>query len=348
MIVVLIHEGGATTSGLQDDSCKGLSGAIVPILEQLSGEVDVVISGHTHRAYICDYARVDARKPFLLTSAGQYGTLLTEVRLTVDARTRRVSRKSARQNIVQGEAYRSPAGLVGLQPEFPVFDADAQVTALVARYQAAARPLAEADAGRLAAAASRMPQVNGESVMGRIVADSILAATRDAAAGGAQLAFVNPGGVRADLVPAVDGSVTYGQLFSVQPFGNTLMVMSLTGEQIRQALEQQFDSCSNTVSAPRILQVSEGFSYRFDRSQPAGRRVSELRLNGRRLEMSQHYRVGLQSYLGSGGDNFSIFTQGIDVVGGMLDLDALAEHVREQSRSGPMVLPLKERIARVH
>ncbi|MDN5540433.1 5'-nucleotidase C-terminal domain-containing protein, partial [Comamonas sp.] len=79
-----------------------------------------------------------------------------------------------------------------------------------------------------------------------------------------------------------------------------------------------------------------------------GRRVSELRLNGRRLEMSQHYRVGLQSYLGGGGDNFSIFAQGIDVVGGMLDLDALAEHVREQSRSGPMALPLKERITRVH
>ncbi|WP_059441321.1 bifunctional UDP-sugar hydrolase/5'-nucleotidase [Comamonas sp. E6] len=348
VIVVLIHEGGATTSGLQDDSCQGLSGAIVPILEQLSGEVDVVISGHTHRSYVCDYARVNARKPFLLTSAGQYGTLLTEVRLTVDAHTRRVSRKSAHQHIVQGEAYRSAAGLVSLQPEFPVLDADAPVAALVARYKAAARPLAEAGAGRLAAAASRVPQANGESVMGRIVADAIHAATRDAAAGGAQLAFVNPGGVRADLLPAADGSVTYGQLFSVQPFGNTLMVMSLTGEQIRQALEQQFDSGSNTVNAPRILQVSEGFSYRFDRRLPAGRRVSELRLNGRLLKMSQRYRVGLQSYLGSGGDNFSIFTQGIDVVGGMLDLDALAEHVREQSRSGPMALPLKERITCVH
>ncbi|CUA98464.1 bifunctional metallophosphatase/5'-nucleotidase [Comamonas thiooxydans] len=348
VIVVLIHEGGATTSGLQDDSCQGLSGAIVPILEQLSGEVDVVISGHTHRSYICDYARVNARKPFLLTSAGQYGTLLTEVRLTVDARTRRVSRKSAHQTIVQGEAYRSAAGLVSLQPEFPVLDADAPVAALVARYKAAARPLAEAVAGQLAGPVSRVPQANGESVMGRIVADAILAATRDVAAGGAQLAFVNPGGVRADLLPAADGSVTYGQLFSVQPFGNTLMVMSLTGEQIRQALEQQFDSGSNTVNAPRILQVSEGFSYRFDRRLPAGRRVSELRLNGRLLKMSQRYRVGLQSYLGSGGDNFSIFTQGIDVVGGMLDLDALAEHVHEQSRSGPMALPLKERVTRVH
>lgn len=347
VIVVLIHEGGATTSSLPDDSCTGLSGDIVPILGQLSGEVDVVISGHTHRSYICDYAKINAQKPFLLTSAGLYGTLLTEVKLTVDARTRRVSQKSARQNIVQGEAYQGSAGVVGLQSEFPVFSADAEVAALVARYKAAAQPLAEARVGRLAGVASRTPQLNGESVMGRMVADSILAATRDAAAGGAQLALMNSGGVRADLLPAADGRVTYGQLFSVQPFGNTLMVMSLTGEQIRQVLEQQFNSGTNTVDAPRILQVSEGFGYRFDLSQKPGQRVSDIRLNGRPLDMAQSYRVGLQSYLGTGGDNFTIFTQGIDVVGGMLDLDALVEHVREQSLNGPMVLPLQERITRV-
>ena len=181
--------------------------------------------------------------------------------------------------------------------------------------------------------------------MGRIVADSILAATRDAAAGGAQLAFMNSGGVRADLLPAADGSVTYGQLFSVQPFGNTLMVMSLTGEQIRQLLEQQFNSGSNTVSTPRILQVSQGFSYRFDLTQPAGQRVLDMRLNGALLSLSQSYRVGVQRYLGTGGDNFSVFTQGQEVVGGMLDLDALVEHVRAQSQLVSMLLPLQERIA---
>ena len=194
VIVVLIHEGGATTSELQEDSCKGLSGDIVPILEQLSSEVDVVISGHTHRAYLCDYAKVNPQKPFLLTSGGLYGTLLTEVKLTVDARTRRVSHKSARQNIVQGEAFTGSAGPVALQPDFPVFAAQADVAQLVARYKAAAQPLAAAPVGRLAAAALRAPQSNGESVMGRMVADSILAATRDAAAGGAQLAFMNSGG----------------------------------------------------------------------------------------------------------------------------------------------------------
>lgn len=348
VIVVLVHEGGSTTNSLQDNSCQGLSGDIVPILEQLSDEVDVVISGHTHRAYLCDYAKVNPKKPFLLTSGGLYGTLLTEVKLTVDARTRRVSQKSARQNIVQGEAYTGSTGVVALQPDFPVFGADAGVAQLVARYKAAAQPLAAMPVGRLAAAALRMPHSNGESVMGRMVADSILAATQDGAVGGAQVAFMNSGGVRADLVPDASGQVTYGQLFSVQPFGNTLMVMSLTGEQIRQVLEQQFNSGTNTVDAPRILQVSQGFGYRFDRSQNAGQRVSDIRLNGRPLDMAQTYRVGLQSYLGTGGDNFSIFTQGTEVVGGMLDVDALVEHVRAQSRAAPMALPLQERIAGVY
>ncbi|QXZ08295.1 bifunctional metallophosphatase/5'-nucleotidase [Comamonas sp. Y33R10-2] len=347
VIVVMVHEGGSTTSGLQENSCQGLSGDIVPILEQLSGEVDVVISGHTHRAYLCDYAKVNLGKPFLLTSGGLYGTLLTEVTLTVDGNTRRVSRKSARQHIVQGEAYTSSAGVVALQPDFPAFDADADVAQLVARYKAAAQPLAAAPVGRLALAAMRTLQSSGESVMGRVVADSILAATQDAAAGGAQLAFMNSGGVRADLLPDASGQVTYGQLFSVQPFGNTLMVMSLTGEQIRQVLEQQFNSGSNTVAAPRILQVSQGFGYRFDLSQNAGQRVSDIRLHGQLLDMTQSYRVGLQSYLGTGGDNFSVFTQGRDVVGGMLDLDALVEYVRTQSLTAPMALPLQDRITLV-
>ena len=347
VIVVLVHEGGAATSALQEDSCKGLSGDIVPILEQLSPEVDVVVSGHTHRSYICDYAKVNAKKPFLLTSAGLYGTLLTEIKLKVDARTRRISQKSARQNIVQGEAFTSGTATVALHPGFPVYQPDAVVAELVARYKAAAQPLAAATVGRLAGVASRAPQANGESVMGRIIADAMLAATQSAAGGGAQLAFMNSGGVRADLQPADDGSVTYGQLFSVQPFGNTLMVMSLSGEQIRQVLEQQFNSGTNTVDSPRILQVSQGFTYRFDLSQPPGQRVSEMRLNGQLLEPEHSYRVGLQSYLGTGGDNFSLFTQGTALVGGALDVDALVEYVRAQSQQQPMLLPLQERIALV-
>lgn len=347
VIVVLIHEGGQTTSNLQDDSCKGLSGDIVPILEKLSSEVDVVISGHTHRSYICDYSKVNAAKPFLLTSAGMYGTLLTEVQLKVDASTRRVSVRSAKQNIVQGEAFTGSRGPVALQPQFPVYAKDAQVAQLVERYRVAAEPLAAVPVGRLAAAALRAPQDNGESVLGRVVADAILASTRAPADDGAQLAFMNLGGIRADLVPDAQGQVSYGQLFSVQPFGNTLMSMTLTGEQIRQLLEQQFNSGTNTVDSPRILQVSQGFSYSFDRSQPAGQRISAMTLNGVAVDLQRDYRVAVQDYLGGGGDNFSIFTQGRVEQGGELDLDALVSYVRAQSPAGPMFLPLLPRIKRI-
>ncbi len=345
VIVVLIHEGGRTRSGLQDASCAGLSGDIVPILDRLSEQVDVVISGHTHRAYLCDYARVNPAKPFLLTSAGLYGTLLTEVHLSVDVATRRVVRRSARQHIAQGQAFAGPTADVPLQRAWPVYPADPEVAALVARYSAAAAPLAAAPAGRLAAPATRQPRLNGESVMGRIVADAILAATHSAEAGGAQLAFVNPGGVRADLVPAADGGVTFGQLYSVQPFGNTLMALTLSGEQIRQLLEQQFDSGTNTVASPRILQVSHGFGYTLDRAAPAGQRIRRMRLNGQAIEPQRDYRVGVQSYLGSGGDNFSVFTHGRDITGGGLDVDALADYIRAQSAAGPMALPLAARIS---
>ena len=345
VIAVLIHEGGAATSGLQEDSCAGLSGDIVPILEELSSEVDVVISGHTHHAYICDYARVNPRKPFLLTSAGLYGTLLTEVRLTVDGTTRKVTARSARQNIVQGEAFMGSRGMVELQPQFPVYAPRAEVQQLLQRYGQASAALAAMPVGRLQGKAARALDASGESVLGRIVADACLAATRAAAHGGARIAFVNSGGVRADLLPDADGQVSYGQLYAVQPFGNTLQVQTMTGEQIRRLLEQQFASGTNTVASPRILQVSDGFSYSFDLSAPEGQRIADLRLDGEPLRAAQGYRVAVSDYLGTGGDNFSVFTEGVDITGGPLDLDAFENYVREGSAAGPMPLPLQRRIS---
>lgn len=348
VIVVLIHEGGVTTSGLQDASCAGLSGDIVPILDRLSSEVDVVISGHTHQAYVCDYRRVNPAKPFLLTSAGKYGTLLTEVLLTVDTRSRKVTGKSARQIIVQGAPYTSGSTPVALQPEFPLFKAQADVAQLVERYSRAVAPLAAQPSGILAGAATRVVSQAGESVLGRLVADSMLHATRAAASGGAQLAFMNSGGVRAELVPATGtGAVTYGQLYNVLPFGNHLVVMGFTGAQLQRLLEQQFASGTNTVTQPRILQVSDGFSYEFDLRAPQGRRVRNMRLHGKAVEPDTHYRVAVQSYLSTGGDNFSVFTEGANVTGGMLDLDALVDYVREQSAAGPLTLPTEARIVRM-
>ncbi|QXL84451.1 bifunctional UDP-sugar hydrolase/5'-nucleotidase [Comamonas sp. NLF-1-9] len=338
LIVVLIHEGASSRQPLQDTSCDGLSGDILPVVQRLSSEVDVVISGHTHQAYLCDYRHIDPAKPLLLTSAGVYGTLLTEINLSVDLARRRVVQRSARQHIVRSAAEGNDATLPPGYPPEPA------VQALVERYAAAAAPLASAPAGRLAAAATRSLLPNGESVLGRITADALLAATRGAQAGGAQIAFMNSGGVRADLVPGAEGQVSYGQVYAVQPFGNTLLSLSLTGAQLQAVLEQQFDSGSNTVQSPRILQVSQGFSYAFDRSRPTGQRISQMQLNGQAIVPTQDYRVGLQNYLASGGDNFSVFTQGRDIVGGGLDVDALADYLREQSSKAPMALPTAARI----
>jgi len=339
VIVVLIHEGGRSGQPLQDTSCKGLSGDILPIVQRLSSEVDVVISGHTHQAYLCDYAHIDPAKPLLLTSAGLYGTLLTEIELTVDTASRRVVERRARQHIVRAAAAQTPGN--GTAPGYP---ADPAVAALIDRYAAAAAPLASAPAGRIAAAATRRLQANGESVLGRIAADAVLAAMQAPEAGGAQIAFMNSGGVRADLVPAPDGSVTYGQVYAVQPFGNTLMTLTLSGAELHALLEQQLDSGTNTVDHPRILQVSQGFGYTLDRSAPPGRRIRGMQLDGTPIVPGQDYRIGVQNYLASGGDNFSIFARGRHPTGGGLDADALAEHLRRQSAGGPMALPLQARI----
>ena len=127
-----------------------------------------------------------------------------------------------------------------------------------------------------------------------------------------QLSFMNPGGLRADLVPDEQGLVRYGQLYAVQPFGNQLVVKTFTGAQIKAALEQQFASGSNTVQRPRVLLVSAGFSYRYDLSQPVGARISHMVLNGTPLRDDAQVRVVMSSYLDSGGDNFTVLAEGRD------------------------------------
>lgn len=343
-IVVLIHEGGTTTGGYNDKHCPGLRGDILPILSQLSPEVDVVVSGHTHQAYVCELelAMAGPSRRLLLTSAGQYGSLLTHVRLSIDTRSGRVARKSADNLIVQGEAFERAGRTVALRDEFPVFPKDPTVAALIDRYAIAAAPLAQRVVGRIGGALTRQPSVSRENTLGNLIADAQLAATRAPDKGGAQISFMNPGGVRADLIPAADGSVRYGQLFSVQPFGNSLVVKTLTGAQIRQVLEQQFASGTNTVATPRVLFPSAGFSYRYDLSQPAGARVSNLKLHGADLVDGARYRVTMSSFLAAGGDNFSVFLDGTEALGGGQDVDALEAYIQRNDRLPP---PAVDRIA---
>jgi 5'-nucleotidase len=342
-IVVVIHEGGTTTVGYNDKSCAGLSGDILPILDKLDAQVDVVISGHTHRPYICDYGKTNAAKPFLLTSAGQYGTLLTDIDITIDTRTRKVTAKKADNVIVQGEAFTSGATTVALTDQYPVFGKNQEVAALISQYAAVAAPLVQRVVGQLTGPVTRtqvMP--SRENALGNLIADAQLAATTTPSKGGAQIAFMNPGGVRADLVPAANGDVSYGQIFSVQPFGNSLVVKTMTGAQIKALLEQQFNSGTNTVAAPRVLLPSKSFTYSYNLAQPAGSRITAMALNGTAMTDAASYRVTMNSFLATGGDNFTVFNQGTDSLGGDQDVDALEAYIAANS---PLAPPATNRIA---
>jgi 5'-nucleotidase len=345
IIVVVVHEGGKTTGGYNDKSCPGLSGDIMPILARLDPAVDVVISGHTHRAYICDHGNTDPARPFLLTSAGQYGTILTDINLTFDPNTRTLVAKEADNLIVQGEPFVNSRGvMIDTTPLYPLFAKDPSVERIIRTYADAAAPLAQRVAGALTASATRVAAASGETVLGNLIADAQLAATRAADRGGAQIAFMNPGGVRADLnVPAGGGDVTYGQLFSVQPFGNSLVVKTFTGAQLRALLEQQFNSGSNTADTPRVLAPSAGFTYRYDLTQPPGSRIADMRLHCVPIEDSAHYRVAMNSFLASGGDNFTVFIEGTDALGGELDIDAFEAYLRAHA---PVAPPAADRIRR--
>ncbi len=344
IVVLALHEGGSTTAGVLETSCAGLSGDIVPILERLDPSIDVVISGHTHQAYVCDYAQVNPQRPFLLTSAGQYGTLLTDIALRFDTGTGRLVQKTARNVVVQNAGYTSGANTVVPSTLYPSFAADAGVQALLAPYQAAVAPLANKPAGQMDGTATRQEAASGESALGNLIADAQLWATRAPENGGAQLSFMHAGGIRADLAPDEQGLVRYGQLFAVQPFGNNLVVKTYTGAQIRELLELQLEFPTSPAERTRVLSVSSGFGYRYDLSQPVGARVSAITLNGEALQDGRDYRVAISSFLATGGSGYRTLAEGRDMLGGDQDMDVLEAYFRNNS---PVAVPATERITKV-
>jgi 5'-nucleotidase len=317
-IVVLIHEGGVPTGDYNE--CPGISGPIVDIVKHFDKAVDVVISGHTHRAYNC---RIDGR---LVTSGDKYGTVVTQIDLVLDPKTGDVTSAQADNTIVRTASFAK----------------DPQQTALIATYEKLARPLAQRVVGRLGAELPRDSNPAGESALGQVIADAQLAATRDA---GAQLALMNPGGIRAALPMPADGQLRYENLFSVQPFYNNLVTMTLTGAELMQVLEQQW--AGQPGAAGRVMQVSQGFSYSWDASKPAGQRVvpGSVMLDGRPVTPETNVRVTVNSFVASGGDNFTVLKQGRDRRTGMMDVDALEAYVKARPTLGPGPL---NRITRVN
>lgn len=307
-IVVLIHEGGVPTGDYNE--CPGISGPIVDIVKKLDKAVDLVISGHTHRAYNC---RIDGR---LVTSGDKYGTIVTQIDLVLDPKTGDISSAKADNVIVRTTSFAK----------------DPRLTDLIATYEKLAVPLARRPIGRIGAALPQSTNPAGESPLGQVIADAQLAATRDA---GAQLALMNPGGIRAPLPMPADGVVTYGDLFSVQPFYNNLVTMTLTGAQLVQVLEQQW--AGQPSAAGRVMQVSKGFTYSWDAAKPPGQRVvpGSLRLNGQPVTAEQSLRVTVNGFLAGGGDNFTLLKQGREQRTGMMDIDALEAWVK----ANPTITP---------
>ena len=303
-IVLLIHQGGKLPNFTTGNGCEGFYGDIVPILGKLDPAITTVVSGHTHWAYICrDTPQTGAGR--LLTSAGKYGYFVTDLRLEFDPATRRLIGQSAR-NVTVGNGERGE---------------DQAEKALVGRYAAAVAPIASRIVGHLSAPATKSAE-DGESSAADLIADSMLAATRAPDKGGAQLALVNSTGVRVDLP---GGDVRYDAAFAMMPFGNNLVVMTLTGAQLKAAIEQQYAVPIRAgFHTPSALAPSAGLTYAVDMSRPEGSRVVDMRLNGKAIDPVGQYRVALNNSLASGGDSLTAFTAGTDLTDkGIIDLDAL-------------------------
>jgi 5'-nucleotidase len=316
-IVVLLHEGGSSDGGPQDCG-TGLSGPVAEIVPQFDDAVDLVIAGHTNDEFICE---IDGK---WVTMADTAGRLFTEIDVTLNRVTKDMTVVGI-ENVANLQA--------GVTPD-PV------LTDLIDKYDALSAPLANQVIGTITSDITRSGNAAGESALGDVIADAQLAATAPAGFGDAVVAFMNPGGIRDNLLFAAsgseaDGEVTYGEAFSVQPFGNSLVTMTLTGAQIDTLLEQQFDN--PTVGSSRILQVSDGFTYEWSLSAPTGDKVdpASIMINGVGLDPAAGYRVTVNSFLAAGGDNFTVLTQGTNPLGGEVDLDALVVYFGANSPVSP-------------
>jgi 5'-nucleotidase len=318
-IVVLIHEGGQPAGDYNE--CPGISGPIVDIVKRFDKAVDVIVSGHTHRAYVCE---IDGR---LVTSGDKYGTIVTAIDIRLDPATRDVISAKANNNIVRIASYAK----------------NPDQTALLESYDKLAAPIANRPAGSITETLSRVPNNAGESPLGDIIADAQLAATSTKANGGAVIAFTNPGGIRIDIARKDEGAVTYADLFASQPFRNQLVTLTLTGKQIKDMLEQQWLD----PKRPRILQVSEGFAYAWDNGKSNGERVlaERMTLNRAPIDPATGYRVTVNNFLSVGGDGFTILKEGIAPQIGVYDIDALHSYFQANS---PVRPGAADRIVRIN
>ncbi len=317
-IVVLLHEGGYQTGGYSE--CEGVSGPIVEIAEGLDPEIDMVITGHTHQPYICDIPDPDGDSR-LVTSANQYGRVVTESDVVLSQTSTDVVREdtAAVNNLVLQNV------------------ADPEIDALVTKWKNLGDVVGAEVVGTLAEdiTGSAGGDRGIETPLANLIADSILYGTEGPDQGDAEISFTNVGGVRADLL--VDqitngeqpGEITYAEAFTVLPFGNLLVSIDMTGADIKDVLEQQFDP--NRGRQQLALGVSEGFTYSWDGDAAQGSKVSGMELNGVPLEDDATYRVSTLNFLAEGGDSFTAFTNGTNLLGGPGDFQNLVDFMGDNS-----------------
>ncbi len=333
-IVVLLHEGGVQAGTY--DGCDGISDPIATIASNLHPQIDLVVTGHTHMPYVCTLPDPLGR-PRMVTSASSYGRVVTETILPVSTRTGQVlrARVTSANHLVSHD-----------QP------VDATQQAILDKWRVLEEPIGSRVVGATDGPALRSPNRDTESSLANLVADAQLAATSAPDLGGAQIALMNPGGVRADLTCAPAGTctypdnVTFGEAFTVQPFSNTLITKTYTGAQLKDILEQQYvpDRPGQASRPVLILGVSQGLTFDFSLSAAQGSRVSNIALNGVPIDPSATYRIAHNSFLTTGGDAFAGFTVGTDPVGGGVDLDALLDYL---GANNPLTPPGTDRINEV-
>ncbi|HEY6693334.1 MAG TPA: bifunctional metallophosphatase/5'-nucleotidase [Solirubrobacteraceae bacterium] len=347
--VVLLHQGGTQRPPAPPASpatqpngdeytdvnrCVNFSG---PEMEQIAAGLDprvsVIISAHTHQPYICTMAGK------LVTSAASFGRLVTDVDLTIDTRSKAITTATASNRIVTQNVTPDPAA-----------------QAILDKYTALSAPLANRVIGSITAdirSARDTPSgqnAAGEQPMGDVIADAMLEATKPTDFGGAVAAFMNSGGVRAGLLfnqisgGEQPGQVTYGEAFTVQPFGNTLVVKTCTGQQIYDVLNQQFNNPS--AGSNRIMLPSANVHYQWTTVDGPHVVDGTVSFDGGTtvINKAASYRVVVNNFMADGGDNYTVFRSCTEPLGGDVDLDAFARYLGAHSPLAPPALTRIEKV----
>jgi 5'-nucleotidase len=318
VLVAVMHEGGVQgRDGAANDptyACPTLTGRVHDIAKRLDPAYAIIIGGHSHQAYTC---KIDGR---LVVQAGSYGGWITESHLKFDAAGRVIDAQAINHPVLQSVYAPNPA-----------------LAALVAQAAAMTAAARNKPVATLTQGATRYPkEPNGDAALGNLIADSQLAFARKQ--GPADVAFMNQGGIRADLVLKADRPTTMSDLLAIQPFGNDIIALTLTGQELLDILQRQLPKAN---ASPRMLQPSSTLRYRW-RAAPDAGGVAQLvdpRINGEPIDPARNYRVIVNNFLSEGGDEGGGFKHGRDRAVLGTDIDALVELLRDNPQALSQAAP---------